>query len=203
MMSRRLILVVPLLLLTGCVGALLGTKKTAVDLYRLTPVAPAGASELPSRPWRLAIEEPQARGLLSGDRILARPEPARLQPIAGIRWVQRLPEMLHTLLLESFEATGRLEAVTRAELGARADLRLVTEVRILEAEFGAGTEPPTVRLRLAASVVSGQDVVAARVFDHSASASGGDAAAIVAAANTVWGEVLADLLPWVLAVPVG
>ena len=98
------------------------------ELYNLTPKT-TFSKTLPTVDTQLIIEEPIAAGGLDTNRIALRPHATRLQFLADSRWTERAPKMMQTLLVESFENTGKIVAVGRQSIGLRSDYILKTELR--------------------------------------------------------------------------
>ena len=116
----RLWLVAALLAtLTGC-GGLLPNPGPLPTLYTLTPKSTFD-EQLPTVGWQLVVEEPRAAGALATQSIAIRTDPVELQYFAGARWTERAPRLIQTLLVESFENTGKIVAVGREAIGLRSD----------------------------------------------------------------------------------
>ena len=113
-------------LLAGC-GALPGGGPPA-DMFTLTPKNTFDAG-LPSVDWQLVVEEPSAAGGLQVQNIALRTRAIELQYFAGARWTERAPRMVQTLLVESFENSGKIVAVGRQTIGLRSDFNLKIELR--------------------------------------------------------------------------
>ena len=113
--------------------------------------------------------------------------------------------MVQTLLVESFENSGKILAVSRQAIGLRSDFSLNTELREFQAEyFGHPGEPPTVRVRINAKLIEQprQRIVAAGNFEHAVRARGSEIAAIISAFDQALGKVTKRLVEWSLrAVP--
>jgi cholesterol transport system auxiliary component len=171
-----------------------------VDLYGLTPLAAAvSAPAPPGSPRVLTVGEPGAPGALAGDRLAARPDPHRLQYLAGARWIEPLPRMVQRLLVESLAASGRFTAVGRREAGLAADIRLATDLLAFEAVLPEGEEGASVVIRLSAVVLSEPrgKVLAVRTFEAEVPAAGRTRSALVIAFDEAFHRVAAELVAWV------
>ncbi|HVM79481.1 MAG TPA: ABC-type transport auxiliary lipoprotein family protein [Stellaceae bacterium] len=149
-LSRRsLVLAVPAAL-AGC-GGVLGGSQPPPQLYTLTPARdfPAG---LPNAKGQLLVEVPVAPGGLDTERIALMRSPVTLDYFANAAWTDRAPLMVQTLLVESFENSGKIGAIGRESLALRADWILKPELRDFTAVYDGG-DAPTVRIRLALKLV--------------------------------------------------
>ncbi len=188
-------------LLSGC-GSLLPLSAPEATLYNLTPQARFG-EQLPKVDWQLVVEEPLTHGGLDSNRIAVRPSPRQLQYFAGARWTERSPRMVQSLLLETFEDTGKIVAVGRQTIGLRSDYNLKSELRAFQAEYFEDGKPIKVRIRLHVKLVRQprQEIVAARTFHYVQVATGRKMPEVVAAFDRALGEVLREVVSWVLSTP--
>jgi ABC-type uncharacterized transport system auxiliary subunit len=67
-----------------------------------------------------------------------------------VSWTDRVPVMYQTLLVDSFDHSGRLPAVGRENVGLRADYLLKTDLASFEADYTSGKPP------LGAGLAAGQ-----------------------------------------------
>ena len=93
------------------------------------------SEDLPHVSWQLVVEEPSAAGGLATQRIALRTNLLELDYFAGSRWTEGAPRLVQTLLVESFENTGRIVAVGRQSIGLRSDFNLKSELREFQAEY--------------------------------------------------------------------
>lgn len=188
--------VAALALLPACAGVLPGGPPS--DLYTLTPKS-TFAEDLPRADWQLVVEEPLAAGGLDLDRIALRESPTELDYYAQARWTERAPRMVQTLLVESFENSGRIVAVGRQAIGLRSDFSLRSELREFQAEYMNGS-PPQVRVRLNAKLIQQPQraIIANENFEAVTQAEGATMAAIVWAFDRSLGKVLRDTVEWTL-----
>jgi len=185
----------------GC-GSLLPLSAPEATLYNLTPQARFG-EQLPRVDWQLVVEEPLTHGGLDSNRIAVRPSPRQLQYFAGARWTERSPRMVQSLLLETFEDTGKIVAVGRQTIGLRSDYNLKSELRAFQAESFEEGKPLKVRIRLHVKLVRQprQEIVAARTFHNVQVATGSKMSEVIAAFDNALGEVLREVVSWVLSTP--
>ena len=108
--------------------------------------------------------------------------------------------MVQTLLVESFENTGRIVAVGRQAFGLRSDFNLKSELREFQAEYGVQGEAPLVRVRLNVKIIQQprRDIIASQNFEATATAGGTAMADIIAAFDDALGKVLRRVIEWTL-----
>ncbi len=101
--------------------------------------------------WSLQVQRPMTDAMRDSDRVLVRRAPSRLQVYAGAAWLDSAPEMLQSLMIQSFTDTGSFTGVSRAG-GMRTRYSLATELRHFEA-VDDGSADLTVEIVLQASLV--------------------------------------------------
>jgi cholesterol transport system auxiliary component len=197
LVSRRIfLLAVPLLTVSpGC--SLLPTPPMA-KIYRLSPQVedPQGRAMPDSK---LMVDLPTASQSLDTDRIALTQGRIRFDYYAGSVWTDRLPVLLQTLVVEAFEADGRITEVGRDVYSHTYGYLLRTEIRRFEAQYvepAAG--PPEIavvlELRLTASPEGrsvGNTLISVR-----AHASRNNVDAIVIAFDGATGDALAQSVAW-------
>ncbi len=192
-----------LLALGGCADLLQAAGPPSTR-YTLTPKSSFPA-DLPAVSWQLVVDRPVARGGLDTNRIAVQPTPTEVKYFAGARWNERAPRMLHTLVLESFENSGRIVGVGREAIGLRADYRLKLELREFQAEYYDGAETATVHVHIHAKLVQGtlDKIVAAHSFRAAEPVEGRGMAPVIAGFDHALGKVLRQVVAWTLAEPEG
>lgn len=191
------------LALSGCAGFQQLTQVTVpVELYVLTPKS-TFADDTPEVSAQLVVEEPTAAGAVNTDRIAVMPNALRVQYFPVARWVDRAPLMVQTLLLESFENSGRIGAVGRSAVGLRADFALVTDLREFQARVPPdGSAPLEAVVRLNVKVIDARDdrIVGSRSFERRRPAATFEALDVVAAFDAALGAVMGRSVEWTLGV---
>jgi cholesterol transport system auxiliary component len=185
--------------LAAC-GGILTVVGPNPNVYTLSPKN-TFASELPRVEWQLVVEEPYAAGGLDTNRIAVKPSSYELKYFSDSRWSDRAPKMIQTLLVESFENTGKIVAVGREVVGLRSDFNLKTELREFQAEYTNYGQPPTVRVRLNAKLIRQprQEIVESRNFEYTIVAKSTAMTDIVEAFDEALGKVLRRSVEWVMA----
>lgn len=185
--------------LGGC-GTLFKVATTTPSLYTL--VAAKGFPAGPQVPWQLVVDEPVASRAIDTDYIALRPSTTELKYFDSARWAERAPRMVQTLLVESFENSGRIVAVGRQAVGLRADFNFVSELRDFQAEYPKGLgAPPVIRVRLSVKMIvqPQQIIVAARGFESTRQLTKNDMPSIIAGFDDALGETLRQSVEWALA----
>ncbi len=174
----------------------------APSLFNLTPKS-TFSEGIELVDWQLVIEEPLAAGGLDSNRIALRPKPTELKYFAEARWTERAPRMVQTLLIESFENTGKIVAVGRQVIGLRADYSLKTELREFQAEYFDNEKVPFVRVRINAKIIRQprQEIIASLNFEERLEAGGSTMRAIVQSFDQALGKVIKRLVTWTLRTP--
>jgi len=198
LMSRRLIVAALALAPAGCTS-LLPAAGAPPKLYRLTPVAdfpPDGAHVA----WQLLVDVPSSAVALDTDRIALSRSPTTIDYFADAVWTDRAPLLVQSLLVQSFENSGRITAIARESLALRADYILRPELRHFEAEYASGGGTPSAHVQIGAKLVKMPErgIVAQRRVDTRAPARENQVPAIVEAFNTALHEAMRELVGWTL-----
>lgn len=191
------------LALAGC-GAVLGGGETP-QVYTLSPKS-TFSGDLPEIGERrqLVVEQPESAGGLNSNRIAVKPKPLQLDYYAGARWTERAPLMVQTLLLESFENSGKIISVGREALGLRPDFALRGDLREFQAQYfderGFPSEIPNVLVQLNAKLIEQprERIFDARNFESCVKAAGADVDSVIRAFDEALGNVLKDTVQWSL-----
>jgi cholesterol transport system auxiliary component len=193
--SRRWAPSVVALALAGCAG-LFGGGPPA-QLYRVVPVR-SFPPDLPRLPVQLLIDVPFAPQGLDTTRIALSQSAISIDYFADSEWTDRVPLLVQTALLESFEDSRTLIAINRESVGVRADFILMTEIRHFEAVYDAPNEAPEVRVAIIARLVnpSGRDIVSRGSFERRVRAKATDIPQIVLAFDEALEGVMEDIVIW-------
>lgn len=184
---------------TGCAAMNLATRQPP-ELYALTPKSTFDADLPDLRRAGLQIEIPTAAAGLNTARIALKPTPTTLQYFAGATWIEVLPVMVQTLLVESFENTGSVEPFGSGALGARADWALRVNIREFQAEYASRTQPPVVRVRLQVRLLRlpRRDEAGNASFESVQPAASTALESIIIAMDEALGASLRDTVEWTL-----
>ncbi len=201
MTGRRVAMLLMAVALAGCASlARLEAVSRPVDLYDLSPKSTFDA-DLPTITAQLVIEEPTAGSSVNTDRIAVRPSPLKVQYFPDGRWVDRAPALVQTLLIESFENTGKVLAVGRQAVGLASDYTLVTELREFEARVtpqGSGGAPLTVAVVLNVKIVRNPHglIIASRSFGYQMPCKSKRLPAVVEAFDEALGKAMRRAVEW-------
>jgi cholesterol transport system auxiliary component len=199
-LSRRWLSCVIAFAVTGC-ASLLGLSP-APHLYRLTPKSSYPAN-LPHPSVQLLVDVPLAPAGLDTGRIALSRSAVSIDYFADSEWIDRVPLMVQTALLDSFENSKAVTAIDREAVGLRADLILRTEIRHFEAVYNSPNGAPEVWVAISTRLVnpSGRDIVANASFERRQQAKSNDIAQIVLAFDEALGGVMEDIVVWTVRNP--
>ena len=189
--------------MTGCAGLATLKKVTEpTDLYDLTPKSTYD-EHLPEIAAQVVIEEPTAASYVNTDRIAIKLNSYQVQYFPDARWVDRAPLLVQTMLVESFENTGKVAAVGRRAIGLSADYTLVTDLREFQAVVGEGEgqgeEGPIVAIvQLNIKIVQEPLglIVASKSFVYREPAASSDMLAVVSAFDIALGKTMGHSVDW-------
>lgn len=183
--------------LAAC-ASLLPAPGPAPQLYRLTPVSSFPAA-LPTVSAQILVDQPFAPAALDTTRIALGRGPLKLDYFADAAWSDRAPVLVQSIIVESFENSGRAKAVARESLALAGNDSLRLEMRHFEADY-AGSGPPQIRVAFTAKLVGlpGRNILAQRVFDATAPADRNDMSAIVLAFDAALHQATTELVAWTL-----
>jgi cholesterol transport system auxiliary component len=188
------------LAVTGC-ASLLGLGP-APHLYRVTPKTTYPVN-LPHPTGQLLVDVPLAPAGLDTERIALSRSAVSIDYFADSAWIDRVPLMIQTALLDSFENSKAITAIDRESVGLRADMILKTDIRHFEALYDSPNEAPEVLVAIIARLVDplGRDVVAHAMFERRKQAQGREIAQIVLAFDEALGGVMEDIVLWTVRNP--
>ncbi|CAN5817744.1 hypothetical protein BH11PSE3_BH11PSE3_46870 [soil metagenome] len=171
------------------------------DLYTVTPKSTFDAG-LPEVYWQLAVEAPVAAANLNTGRIAIAMTRTSSDYYAKAAWTDRAPLMVQTRIVDSFENTRKIVAVTRDAIGVRANYILQPDLRNFEALYYYG-EPPIVRVRIIAKLVRLPDrqIIGVASFERCVRARADKIPKVVDAFDQALGSVIKRLVAWTLRTP--
>ena len=185
--------------LVGCAGNILpGAQTEPPKLYVLTPKS-TFAPDLPKVDWQLTVDVPIAEASLNTARIALKRTPISLEYYERANWIDTAPIMVQTLLVESFENSGRIVGVGRQSIAIRSDFSLITDLREFHAEyFRSGF--PEARVRLNAKLVRMPErvIVGVTTVERLQEAAGTDIVSVVEAFDTALGKTMKRIVEWAL-----
>src|SRR5690349_11427947 len=196
MIPRRTFLLALAPVLAACTSPLGGGSPP--QLYTLSAVNDFPPT-LPKTNAQLLIEAPSAPGGLDSERIALMKSAISVDYFAGAAWTDRAPVMVQSLLIESFENTGKIAAIDRESLALRADYVLEPDLRDFTAIYGQA-DMPVARVRMGLKLVRlpEKQIVAQRTVSADAPAQQNSVSAVVEAFNTALHQAIGDAVVWTL-----
>ena len=191
--------ILPATALAGVLGACakLPGQGPPPRLFELSPKStyPEG---LPTVDWQLIIEPPTSPAGLDTTRISLKRSAREQEYYARARWTDISTTLVQTLIVESFENSGKIIAVGRESLGLRADFVLKTELREFQALYLGAT--PEAHVKIGAKLVKMPEraIVGSESFEARIPATQDNIEAVVDAFDEALGKVLRRLIPWTL-----
>ncbi|WP_298849063.1 ABC-type transport auxiliary lipoprotein family protein [uncultured Ruegeria sp.] len=188
-------------LIGGCAG--LGTLKQAAkpnDLYLLTPKS-TFSSALPRIQKQIVVEEPSATAAVNTDQIAVQPTPLQVQYLPRARWVDRAPLIVQTLLVESYENSGKVAAVGRSTVGLRADYVIAPDLREFQGIVVADPENGNkvrIEVRMNIKVIDEYEdkIIASSSFQENVVAKSEQTSDLVEAFDLALGRAMRDAVEW-------
>jgi cholesterol transport system auxiliary component len=185
--------------LSACSGVI-GPPESGT-VYVLQPMfarPPAGSAAVN---WSLELMHPDVPGGLDNDRIALIQPGGTMDYYAGATYPERVPASIQRAVLEGFEASGRITAVSREEDALHADYNLLIAVKNFEAHYAVADGIPTVQVTLMAKLTTGRGrkIVASKLFAQTGTASVNSTAAVVQALSQALGAAVTAIVDWTLA----
>ncbi|MFZ0695119.1 MAG: ABC-type transport auxiliary lipoprotein family protein [Alphaproteobacteria bacterium] len=185
------------LVLSGC-SSLVPGQGPPPNLYRLTP-KPEIPDALPKVDWQLEVAVPNAPASLDSTRVALLHDPSQFEYYARANWVDRVPLLIQSMLIEFFESSGKILSVGRDSSDVHPDYVLNTELRDFQMEYFPGPLPSAhVGINARLISVRQRSIIASRRFDELAPASADRIDAIVAAFNISLGKALDAIIAWTI-----
>jgi cholesterol transport system auxiliary component len=156
--------------------------------------------DLPKVSRQLLVDTPITPAEIDTSRIALTRSATTIDYFAGAAWSDRAPAMVQSLLIESFEQTGKILSVARDSAILRADYILMPELRRFEARYDSGEAPPTVLVRLLVRLVKMPErtIIGEELGEAREAAAANNMDAIVEAYNEALGSVMKRLVTWTL-----
>ena len=208
---RTVALVFSVCLISSCSFELPG-RGAAPRMYVLTPKS-TFSDNLPNVNWQLLVEEPSSPAGINSARIALRDSPIEMRYFELANWTDLAPRMIQSLIVESFENSGRIVSVGREAIGLRADYVLKTELREFQAEYDqrlpehsdtglAEVPPPTVRVQINAKLIKmpRRSIIAWKNFEYQVKAKQNTMIEIIGAFDEALGKTMKRLVEWTLTV---
>lgn len=194
--TRRVLLLALPAAVAGCSQLLQG--KPPPKLYTLSPVKdfPPG---MPTVKAQVLVDVPMAAGAIDTERIALMRGTVSVDYFADAAWTDRAPVLVQSLLVESFENTGKIGAIGRDTATLTADYTLTPELRDFTAVYGDGALP-TVQVRLGLKLIRSDDrrIIGQLPVQASAVSQQDAIIPIVDAFNDALHKVMTETVDWTL-----
>ncbi len=191
--SVRISVVVVLgLTLSACGGGLF--TKAPPPAYDLT-----AARQFPR--WQgaprgqLVVTEPSGVSALDTEKVVVRSTQGEISTLPGAQWSDRLPKLLQSRIVQSFENANRLRAVGKPGERLTVDYQLLVDLRAFQIAVGDGT---SAEVEFTAKIVADRSgrIVAAKVFRVSIPVGGTAAEPSMAALDDAFRRAVTELVLW-------
>ncbi len=203
-LGRRLFLIAGSSLALAACGSLdkLVGPPDAPQIYALRPATPA-AQPGDKVGWALAILKPDASSNLDSSRIALAKSDTQLDYYANAAWPDRLPDLVQTALLAGFEASGRIDAVSRDEDALHSDYQLSTDLRDFEARYATPDGVPTVAVTIIAHMADTRSrrIVANLAVNLTQPVAANNVDSVVQAFAAALAKAVDQITQWALALP--
>lgn len=192
--ARPILAVMASIMVSGC--ALLGASSTPATTYDLTApsVETAGLGRSSAH---LLVPEPDAIGVLGGDKIVVRAEPSVLSLLADSQWQANLPTLVQARMVEVLQESGRFRAVGRPGDDQLTSHQLLIEIRSFEVD--AATNTAIVDFFCRVMNDRNGSVISSASFRASTPVAVNDGAGFVMALDAGFDAVAIDILRWTLS----
>ena len=170
-----------------------GSAATNPIVYDLTaPRDFPAIKKVPSA--QFSIPEPTGVLMFDTQKILVRPSGAEGPTFSNAKWSDTLPKLLQARIIQSFENANLLRSVAKPIEGLTASRQLLIDIRSFQLSLAAD---PQAEVEFSAKILgdNGQ-IVDARIFGATVPAAAADAPAAVAALDSAFGKVAAELVVW-------
>jgi cholesterol transport system auxiliary component len=174
------------LLLAGCGG---GPTPTTYDLS-----APSGFGRVGGSRAALVVAEPTTVQTLDSDRVIVKDSAGALSFLGGAQWADRVPRLVQTRLVQTFENASRIGGVARPGERIVPDLQLNTDIRSFNIDTASGAAVVAITAKLVGDR-TGQ-VQRARVFSARVPVSALDGGGAVQALDRALSQVLIEIVRW-------
>jgi cholesterol transport system auxiliary component len=144
---------------------------------------------------QIVVSEPTAIQTLEAERIIAKDQSGAVSFIGGGQWADRLPRLIQARLIETFENSSKLKAVSRPGERVSPDYLLNTEIRAFQISSATGEAVVELSGRLVHDRTG--RIVSGRVFSAREPVAKVDAASAAQALDAALSRVLLDMVRWV------
>lgn len=200
--NQRIRILVSFLLmasLSACISLI--KEPSPITVYSLRSTGNSQNQDWPTVPWSLTITRPLSNTFLDSNRIVVRPEANILKVYQGANWSDSLPDLIQEKLLETFENSGKIKAVSRQNSGVPAEVALLLDIRQFESVYLAGQKKPNVLIQIHAKLLEypSNRVIASKTFNTDVATASKDIPDVVQAFETGLNTANQEIVGWALA----
>jgi|GEM_PF-608148 len=181
-------------MLSGCALINLGSGEPA-RMFVITPVI-VDSENVPHANAAVTIKEPYAAAEVNTPKILYRPSAHEVVYIGDVRWSDTAPIIFQTALIDTFEQSGKFDAVARTGSGLRAQYDVQTELRAFGFTQREGTMVAGVDLRVSLVDMGKGRLVASTRFAAEAPSKGKTQDDLIIALDAASDDVMRQLTIW-------
>lgn len=175
--------------LSGCIfGG--GSAPTTFDL-----TAPRGTGRIGALRGQIVVAEPVTTQALEAEQILIKEPSGAISFLPGGQWADRLPRLIQARLIQTFENSSQLSAISRPGDRVSADYQLNTEIRAFQVQADTGEALVEISVKLVGDR-SGR-IATARVFSARVPVDKVDAAVVAQGLDQALSRVLVDIVRWI------
>lgn len=169
-----------------------GARGTPAASHTLT--APREFPAASRKRAQVVVPEPSALLVVDTQKILILPREADTNALARAQWADNIPKLIQAKVIEAFENSNYVDAVSKPIDGLAIDYQLLLDVRSFQID-GAGE--PAAKVEVGAKVLntSGK-IIGTRTFARTEVAQAGDPRGAVAAMDKAFGAVVTELVVW-------
>lgn len=146
-------------------------------------------------PGQVAIVEPTALQPFEAQNIVVRDAGGSVSLLGGGQWTDRLPRLIQTRMIETFENASRSKTVSRPGDGITPDYQLNTEIRAFQLDAARGEAYVELSEKLVATT-SGR-IARARIFTARVPVASSNAGEVAQALDRAMSTVLVEVVRWV------
>jgi cholesterol transport system auxiliary component len=176
------------LLCLGLVGCALAAGSKPPTTYDLVATHSFAGTKK-----QLAVYEPTAPSQLDTSRLMVRPRADQVSYYKGVAWSDRLPRLVQTRMIETFQNSGAVKSVSPST----GQYALATELRSFQIDVTSGRAAAEIDIFAKLINVSTGRVVATKGFSARVAATSDAPGDAIAALNQAFTEVLQDSTTWV------
>ncbi|CAN7524268.1 ABC-type transport auxiliary lipoprotein family protein [Bosea sp. LjRoot237] len=172
--------------MAGCSG---GAAPTTYDLS-----APRDFGRARGSGGVLIVAQPTTVQALDADRLIVKDSSGALSFLGGAQWADRVPNLVQTRLIQTFENGSRIATVGRPGERIVPDLQLNTDIRAFNIDAASGQAVVEITAKLIGDRTG--KVQRARVFSARVPASAVDGAGAAQALDQALSQVLIQIVRW-------